>query len=323
MHLLKKNLSFLVLDHDSNRRSKLLRFLQQWFPNASIKGIANQSRLLDTIRNYHYDILFFPCDQDREVCEGLLSEIRNLTPSLPVVLFVDVKVDKNILALVAKSTYGIIRISDLSNEYPLSVILTALQRKDYQEEIIKIQESLKELAIKDEVTGIYNHRFLRECLEREFEKAQRYRQEMAVFMLDIDDFKEVNDRYGHLVGDFVLSELGHLLVRIFRRSDIVARYGGEEFSAILPNTRLKDAYLLGRRVCRTVAQHNFEYKKNIIQITLSIGATSSAYPRVRKAQDLLRFADRALYTAKKSGKNIICVYPPLKGNHSLTNLLVI
>ncbi|MCD6385564.1 GGDEF domain-containing protein, partial [Candidatus Sumerlaeota bacterium] len=323
MHLLKKKFFFLVLDHNSTRRLKLLKVLQQWFPNAYIKGVARQSRILDTIKKNNYDILFLPCDRGVEACEKLLSDIKNFASNLPVVIFVDEKVDKNIIALLTKGAYGVIRVSELSNNYPLSVILTTLQRKDYQEQVIKIQQSLKELTIKDEVTGIYNHRFLRECLEREFQNAQRYGHEMSVFMLDVDDFKEVNDKYGHLVGDFVLYELGQLLTRITRKSDVIARYGGEEFSAILPNTSLKDAYHLGVRICKTVARYKFKHEKAVIQLTMSIGATSSAYPRIRKALDLLRFADRALYTAKRSGKNTISVYPPLKEVHSPTTLVLI
>ncbi len=310
MEVLKEKLEFLVVDPNNARRLQFINFLQQWFPKSHVKGIKKGSRALLTMRAQAYDLLFVPWDLEDIGCENLLREIKDAPYICPVVLLIDKKLPRTLIDLLELGVYGVVRLTELDGYYPLFIILSTLKRKTYQDRLIEIQQSLKEQSIKDDVTCIYNHRFLRECLEREFEESRRYNRPMSVFMLDIDDFKDVNDKYGHIFGDFVLHGVGQLLSRITRKSDIVARYGGEEFAIILPNTPLQNAYHSGIRLCRSMARHRFKRGRINIKLTISIGAVSSSYNRVKKAQDLLRFADRALYSAKKMGKNTIQLYPP-------------
>ncbi len=165
-------------------------------------------------------------------------------------------------------------------------------------------EKLRKLSVLDGLTELYNHRYFHERLQEEFERARRYRRNLALIMLDIDHFKKINDSYGHLFGDFVLKELARLIRDNLRKSDIAARYGGEEFALILPETEIQGATALGERLRQEVARHVFRMDGISVNITISLGAaaifpaTSTKGPR-----DLLETADKALYYSKTHGRN--------------------
>lgn len=157
------------------------------------------------------------------------------------------------------------------------------------------------LAITDGLTGIYNHRHFHERLTEEWLRAERYRKPLSLVMLEADDFKKINDTYGHLQGDAVLRELAALLVRTVRDVDIVARYGGDEFTIILPETDIQGAITAAERVRRAVEAYPFASEEGTIRVTISAGVAS--HPPVSDRNALVRAADEALYTAKRQGKN--------------------
>ena len=179
--------------------------------------------------------------------------------------------------------------------------------------LLREAEKLKNQAITDELTGLYNHRYFHIRLEEEVERARRYKHPLSLVIADIDDFKRVNDTYGHPAGDEVLRDVAgllagwlnvtHVLVSL-RRCDLVARYGGEEFVFILPETRGEDAEKVAERVRNVIANHRFLEKsqRGPIAVTASFGIAS--VPDDAEGKDeLLRKADEALYVAKRTGKN--------------------
>ena len=160
----------------------------------------------------------------------------------------------------------------------------------------------KFLSITDGLTGLYNRRYFQQALEREFARARRYKNDVSIFMLDIDHFKQINDNYGHQFGDKVIAEISAIIKNSLRKTDYIARYGGEEIVAILPETNIERALIPIERLRKTIEMHDFKYMDQNVRVTVSIGV--SQYPSdIDTIQELIAHADKALYEAKESGRN--------------------
>jgi diguanylate cyclase (GGDEF)-like protein len=158
----------------------------------------------------------------------------------------------------------------------------------------------------DGLTRIHNRRAFDERLVDELRRHQRYHHSMSLLMLDIDHFKVINDRYGHLVGDHVLREVGRILSETLRSTDFTARYGGEEFVVILPQTAEEQARGLAERLRGLIAEARFVHDGQPFSITVSIGVATLLPGALAKRKDLLDKADKALYQAKHLGRNQVC-----------------
>lgn len=173
----------------------------------------------------------------------------------------------------------------------------------YSSHLEAMSRRLRSLAYRDSLTGLYNHRYFREQLSNELERAQRYDGPVSVLLLDVDHFKEVNDTYGHLMGDTLLSYVAHLIAGSVRSSDVAARYGGDEFAVILPETNLQAAMITADKLADIVsaARHWQGALLEGLGVSLSVGA--AAYPEDgRTADELLVAADAALYESKSKVK---------------------
>jgi diguanylate cyclase (GGDEF)-like protein len=172
-------------------------------------------------------------------------------------------------------------------------------------ENVDLHETVQRQAMTDELTGLFNHRRFQEVMTSEVERARRYDQDMGLIMLDIDNFKRVNDTYGHMQGDMVLREVARVLRQSAREIDEPARYGGEEMAVALPQTDLDGAYNFAERV-----RHRIEALElplldgdGSLKVTASFGAASLAHSPAADKDSLVAAADAALYRAKRSGKN--------------------
>ena len=172
---------------------------------------------------------------------------------------------------------------------------------------------LYELATKDGLTKLYIYRHFYTLLENEIKRSSRYNHEMTLLMMDIDNFKSVNDTYGHPVGDQVLREIASCIQQTIRKIDIASRYGGEEFTVILPETNINDSKIIAERIRKNISKIKIAVKDGVyICPTVSIGM--SEYPSCAlDEQTLIELADVALYNAKNNGKNCICEYNPNTG----------
>ncbi|WP_213804892.1 diguanylate cyclase [Granulicella sp. dw_53] len=168
----------------------------------------------------------------------------------------------------------------------------------YHLELEGANEKLRKLAVTDVLTGLKNRRAFEERLVTEFSMARRRRRELAVLLLDVDNFKQINDRYGHAAGDDVLQKLGMLLRTTVRLPDLPARYGGEEFIVLLPESGEEGALGLARRLMERVAEEQWNNER----MTVSIGMAAMNESLVNGLQ-LVALADEALYAAKRAGKN--------------------
>jgi diguanylate cyclase (GGDEF)-like protein len=171
---------------------------------------------------------------------------------------------------------------------------------------------LAELALRDPLTGVYNRLQLEEVLEREFEASVRLELPLTLAFIDLDDFKRINDQYGHLVGDQVLSEFARTLSRLLRSADLVARYGGEEFLVVLNNSSAETALAVVQRILTEVSHTPMAIvEQTPLYVTFSAGlATRDGHERFENTRELLRAADEALYGAKRQGRNRVAPCEP-------------
>lgn len=171
-----------------------------------------------------------------------------------------------------------------------------------QKSLEKTNRALSGLSVTDHLTGVYNRKHLDKILHQEMERANRYGQEFAILIMDLDFFKQVNDNHGHLVGDEVLITFSSWIHSIIRSSDTLGRWGGEEFMLICPNTTAQQAYQIGEKICIGTRLQTYP---NAIKQTVSIGVT--AYLKQQSAEQLLEKADDALYIAKQNGRNQVVI----------------
>lgn len=168
----------------------------------------------------------------------------------------------------------------------------------------KYHEEIYRLTTIDGLTNAYNKRYFLETLERELNRAHRYRRWLSLVMLDVDHFKRVNDTYGHLAGDDILRELAKVVADNLRREDIFARYGGEEFAIILPEIDTEGAANVSEKLRELVATHRFDVGESGIQVTVSLGVMSLVPGEdLLPLDDFISRADGKLYDAKRGGRN--------------------
>jgi diguanylate cyclase (GGDEF)-like protein len=172
---------------------------------------------------------------------------------------------------------------------------------------LELRERLRDEAVRDPLTGLYNRRHTQEALERELHRASRTQEPIAVMMIDVDHFKKFNDNFGHQAGDQVLVELGKLLTAYTRGADVVSRMGGEELLIIMPGAQEQDAHAKAEQLRAAIAKLRVTHVGRALgSITISVGV--AVYPRHGSSVDtLLRAADTALYRAKGSGRDRVVI----------------
>ena len=161
-------------------------------------------------------------------------------------------------------------------------------------------------ATRDGLTGLMNHRAFYEALEQELWRSRRYGGMISMIMADIDNLKKVNDNFGHRAGDKVIREISRRIRECIRQIDLAARYGGDEFAVILPNTALDEATLVSQRIVEAVGRAPIEWQGEDVQLSISIGV--GQYGPDANPEDITSRSDRALYSAKQAGKNMVSVF---------------
>ena len=177
-------------------------------------------------------------------------------------------------------------------------------------------QRLQKITITDDLTKLYNMGYLLKRIHQEFTRAKRYNQSLSVIMIDLDNFKQVNEKYDHLVGSKVIGEIGGLIKKSIRSLDIPARFGGDEYIILLPETSSNGAFILANRICSEIKTNEFASPQGLsLKITASLGVAtmdpnSSQY--YETPEELIRQADRFLYTAKNSGRSQVINSPGVK-----------
>jgi diguanylate cyclase (GGDEF)-like protein len=174
----------------------------------------------------------------------------------------------------------------------------------------KLYLEVEKMSRRDGLTGLYLRRYFLERFDEELVRAKRYNNRFAIFMVDIDYFKKVNDTYGHSVGDFVLEKLADKLVENVHKGDLIARYGGEEFIIYLPHTSRKEALLIAEQIRSSVESENFVLGDKCVNITISIGVAYYPENGLTK-EEIISASDKALYLAKQLGRNRVTEFKQL------------
>ncbi len=204
----------------------------------------------------------------------------------------------------------LIQVEFVSNVYIVGTekviqcnIRNITEQKQAQDALLKSEATLRELSVRDHLTGLFNRRYLEETLKREMLWAKRKNVLLGVIMIDIDKFKNSNDTYGHAAGDFILKEVGRIILGQIRGEDVLSRYGGDEFVIVLPDITKGAIVQRAERIREEVFHHKFRFRrKNIKGLSLSIGVAS--FPKDGNTiEALLQSVDNALYQAKHKGRN--------------------
>lgn len=291
-------------------------------PNGNVMASHEDASVVNrTIELYKYPELGHSMNTQRKILindalaaksdESFAQELRkagiNSLVVIPIVLF-----DQHVgsLLLRAARLEGNFTPREVSFfEIVAEAASNALERAQLFESIQVANERLERLAITDGLTGLYNHRHFRDHLQKEFDRASRYKLPLACMIFDVDDFKSLNDTYGHLAGDRVLKEIAERAQRSVRKSDLLARYGGEEFVIIMAQTGCGGAEVEGERIRSVIADAPFSDVSTERSVTISGGISVLDHETMLNPEDLLRAADQALYEAKRGGKNKVVLSP--------------
>ncbi len=167
---------------------------------------------------------------------------------------------------------------------------------------------VEQMAVRDTLTGLYNRRYFQQILDYELNRAKRYQQALSIIFIDLDHFKQVNDRFGHSMGDLFLKQISQKLAGMFRTTDLIARYAGDEFVAILPATQQEGAMILAHRIQETLGDYQIMVRGTTLQVSVSIGVDTYENTDGIGSITLIDRADKAMYEAKSKGRNCVRNY---------------
>ena len=252
-------------------------------------------KVMDILQREPFDVVLLDMRLPAITGRDLLRQITQAFEELPVII---VTGHGNIEAAVESMQAG--AADFVTKPVPAAVLHIRIQK-------VLEHTHTRRLASTDGLTELYNYRTFQERLAQEVDRVNRYGRPLSLVMIDVDHFKIYNDLYGHPQGDMVLRELARLLCEASRTSDIVARYGGEEFAIILPETDRANAQKIGHRLREQVELYPFPGEERLPGGALTISVGVATHTRADAKEALIQSADAALYSAKRAGRNCVCM----------------
>jgi diguanylate cyclase (GGDEF)-like protein len=298
-------IKILVVDDEDNFRSTLKDFLAAH--NHHILEAGNGIQALEVIEKEDVDLVI--SDMRLPKMDGITftHKVKERRQDIPVIVMTAyASIESAVEAMKAGASDFITKPFKFA--HILFIIERAMETKQLREMAVK-SEYYKQLSNLDGMTSLYNYRFFKEMLKHEVDRHLRYNRSLSLLMIDIDDFKRINDSYGHLVGDQVLKQIADLLKKSIRSHDLVARYGGEEFAVILPETMEEEAIKVGERIVTTIGDHRFNLIEGSSAERLTVTVGLASFPKdAEEAEQLVENSDQALYKGKNGGKNQVFIY---------------
>ncbi len=246
------------------------------------------------------ELLLVNMDDAETPLEEQFSDLRLYWPDCPVVTVTEEDRKTTIIRALKAGAVDYLAAPFVEEEL-VRRVETHLRLHHALQQLQEANRQLRELSVTDALTGLFNRGFFTQSLKAEIKKLSRRNDWLSCIMIDIDHFKQVNDRFGHLAGDTILTQLAAILKELPRETDLAARYGGEEFVLLLPQTDIEGARTLAERIRNRVEATSFEHGDLTIPITISCGV--HGIQNFLEGPNLLKYADEALYHAKESGRN--------------------
>ena len=295
----------LVVDDDEGVRSLLEDLLVE--SNYMVDTASSGEEALKMVRVNTYDLVV--TDLRMSGMHGLevIKEVKTIDPGIDVIVMTGYASVNSAVESMKAGAVDYITKPFNSDQIRL-VVKKNIERRKFQR-LANEREFYKILSSIDGLTELYNYRYFHQHLQMELERERRYKRPLSLIMIDIDDFKDYNDQYGHPVGDLVLKRLATILKSATRGCDVLCRHGGEEFAIILPETNKKDATIVCERIRQAVEDTNLlDGEGNAIgNIKITVGLASFPEDADNKNK-LVEVADRALYRGKRAGKNCTFLY---------------
>ncbi len=245
---------------------------------------------------------------------AFLTDLERMRIDIPVIFSTGHGDEMVAAQAIQLGAYDYLPKSHLDRPNLLRVIAHTLEKHRLRAEVNQAMEKMAEMSVRDDLTGLFNRRYMNESLEREFSRARRYDNDLSCLLIDMDFFKQINDAYGHIFGDAVLKQFAGLMKAKVRESDLCFRYGGEEFLVLLPNTDIEGARNTGEKLRSASEAYLFRDGENEIHTTISVGCVSLRLHQPPDIRSMLALADKALYRAKAEGRNRLIVYMETPGD---------
>jgi diguanylate cyclase (GGDEF)-like protein len=305
-------LRILVVDDEESLRDIVSMVLLD--DGHTVSTASNGDKALEKIYGKPFDLVLTDIRMPGIDGIELLGKIKAYNPKIEVIMMTShASLDTSVSSLRSGAFDYLMKpfddLSDISEivDRVREKIATKNEKDQLVTELKSQNETLLDMAEKDGLTGLYNHRYFKEYLSKEIDRAKRYNSHLSVILLDVDHFKVYNDTNGHPEGDKLLKQLAEIFSLRTRSHDVVARYGGEEFVFILPETQHESALLLAESICQRVAKSHFAGRKSQPNGKLTVSLGVASYPdHAEDMEGLVKLADEALYLAKHNGRDRVC-----------------
>jgi len=294
-----ENKTILVVDDTATNLDILTDLLEQYDVISTISGKDALKIVNDEIIDLILLDIMMPEMDGYEVCKILKADEK--TKDIPII-FITAKIDEDSIEM----AYDVGGSDYVTKPFKPRELLSRVKKELNYKDMV---DKLKFLASTDPMTQLYNRRYFTKMSDFIFDLTKREKQNLSIVMLDIDKFKNVNDTYGHKVGDDVIISLANKLIDHQRKSDVICRYGGEEFVILLPNTSIDGANTLAQKIRKDIELLTIKLLSNkSLKFTVSLGVSQVDLESDKNIELALKRADDALYEAKETGRNKVCIY---------------
>ncbi len=298
----KVNMKVLVIDDEKSTRDVLVEFLTTLDFPAVAKDTGEEG--IKEVRKNPYDLvitdLFLPGMHGLDV----VREIKTIAPDTIVIVITGHGSIQTAIESMREGAYDY-----LTKPFSIETLNARIMKAIEYRKLLQDSEEYKKRATIDALTGLHNYAYFQEVLQAEIERSKRYHYPVSLLMVDLDDLKVYNDTFGHIAGNRILMKIGNIFSSFVRKADIASRYGGEEFAIILPHTEKRYALFLCDRLRSIIEETSFEGEEVMPGGKITISSGVATFPHdASNVEELVDKADKALYTAKKSGKNKVCLY---------------